>query len=140
MVEVARTKVERPGRVYRETCPQYLILNDRHPAGLLGKCATPVRGTTDNEALWRGLADGTIDCVGTDHIHQSRVCKLVEGDVWHTNAGVPGHETLLALLLSAERLPLPRVAAVTSENAARVFGLWPPQVRELASTRAGRRG
>jgi dihydroorotase-like cyclic amidohydrolase len=122
---VARAKAERPGRVFGETCPQYLVLHDRHPAGLLAKCAPPVHGLEDNEALWRALADGTIDCVGTDHIHQSRARKLVEGDVWRTNAGVPGHETLLPLLLSAGRLPLPRVAAVTSANAARAFGLWP---------------
>ncbi len=122
---VARAKAARPGQVFGETCPQYLVLNDRHPAGLLAKCAPPVHGPEDNEALWQGLADGTIDCVGTDHIHQSRARKVVEGDVWRTNAGVPGHETLLPLLLSAGRLPLPRVAAVTSANVARAFGLWP---------------
>jgi len=122
---VARAKAERPGRVFGETCPQYLVLHDRHPAGLLAKCAPPVHAREDNEALWRGLADGTIDCVGTDHIHQGRARKVVEGDVWRTNAGVPGHETLLPLLLSGERLSLSRVAAVTSGNAARAFGLWP---------------
>jgi len=123
--EVGRAKAERPGWVFGETCPQYLVLHDGHPAGLLAKCAPPVHGREDNEALWRALADGTIDCVGSDHIHQRRARKLVEGDVWRTNAGVPGHETLLPLLLSAGRLPLPRVAAVTSTNAARAFGLWP---------------
>jgi len=122
---VARAKAERPGQVLGETCPQYLVLNDRHPAGLLAKCAPPIHGPEDNEALWRALADGTIDCVGSDHIHQSRARKVVEGDVWRTNAGVPGHETLLPLLLSAGRLSLPRVAAVTSANPARAFGLWP---------------
>lgn len=122
---VARARAGQPGRVLGETCPQYLVLHDRHPAGLLAKCAPPVHGREDNEALWRGLADGTIDCVGTDHIHQARARKVFEGDVWRTNAGVPGHETLLPLLFSAERLSLPRVAAVTSANAARAFGLWP---------------
>lgn len=122
---VARAKAMHPGRVFGETCPQYLVLHDRHPAGLLAKCAPPAHGREDNEELWRGLQNGTIDVVGTDHIHQSRERKLVEDDVWKTNAGVPGHETMLALLLSAERLTLPRVAAVTSSNAARIFGLWP---------------
>jgi dihydropyrimidinase len=122
---VARAKAARPGRVFGETCPQYLALDDRHPAGLRAKCAPPVHGVEDNEALWRGLEDGTIDVVGTDHIHQSLERKVVDGDVWKTNAGVPGHETMLPLLLSAERLPLPRIAAVTSANAAKIFGLWP---------------
>jgi len=122
---VARARAERPDRVIGETCPQYLVLHDRHPAGLLAKFIPPVHGREDNEALWRGLADGTIDCMGTDHIPQPRVQKLVEGDVWRCGAGGPGHETLLPLLLSSGRLSLPRVAAVTSANAARAFGLWP---------------
>jgi dihydropyrimidinase len=121
----ARARAARPGMVFAETCPQYLALHDRCDAGLLGKCAPPVHGPDDNEALWRGLEDGSIDVIGTDHIHQSRERKLVDGDVWRTNAGVPGHETMLPLLLSSERLSLERVAAVTSTNAARIFGLWP---------------
>jgi dihydroorotase-like cyclic amidohydrolase len=120
---VARAKAARPGLVYAETCPQYFALHDRHEAGLTAKCAPPIHRPEDNEAIWRGLEDGTIDVVGTDHIHQSRERKVVEGDVWRTNAGVPGHETMLPLLLSAERLPLPRVAEVASTNAARIFGL-----------------
>ncbi len=123
--EVAQAKAERPGWVIGETCPHYLVLHDRHPAGLLAKCSPPVRRREDNEALWRGLEDGTIDCIGTDHIHQSRARKVVQDDVWRTNNGVPGHETLLPLLLSAERLPLSQVAAVTSSNVAKAFGLWP---------------
>lgn len=123
--EVRRAKAERPSRVFAETCPQYLVLRDRHGAGLLAKCSPPVRTREDSEALWRALEDGTIDCVGTDHIPQSRAHKVVQGDVWRTIAGVPGHETLLPLMLSAERLSLPRLAEVTSANAARIFGLWP---------------
>jgi dihydropyrimidinase len=120
---VRRAKARLPGMVFGETCPQYFALHDRHELGLVAKCAPPVHGPPDNEAIWRGLEDGTIDVVGTDHIHQTRERKLVEGDVWRTNAGVPGHETMLPLLLSARRLSLPRVAAVTSTNAARIFGL-----------------
>jgi dihydropyrimidinase len=120
---VRRAKEKLPGMVFGETCPQYFALHDRHPAGLVAKCAPPVHGPEDNEALWRGLEDGTIDVVGTDHIHQTRARKVVDDDVWRTNAGVPGHETMLPLLLSARRLSLPRVAAVASTNAARIFGL-----------------
>src|SRR5262245_45926811 len=46
---VARAKAERRGRVYGETCPQYFALHDRHPAGLLAKCAPPIHGPEDNE-------------------------------------------------------------------------------------------
>jgi dihydropyrimidinase len=123
--EVRRAKAVRAGAVFGETCPQYLVLHERHQAGLLAKCSPPVRTRADNEALWRALEDGTIDCVGTDHIPQSRAHKVVEGDVWRSIAGGPGHETLLPLLLSAERLSLTRVAEITSTNAARLFGLWP---------------
>jgi dihydroorotase-like cyclic amidohydrolase len=122
---VARARAERPGQVIGETCPQYLVLHDQHPAGLLAKFIPPVHGPEDNEALWRALAGGVIDCMGTDHIPQPRTQKLVPGDVWRCGAGGPGHETLLPLLLSGGRLSLQRVAAVTSGNPARAFGLWP---------------
>ncbi len=122
---VARASAERPGQVFGETCPQYLVLHDRYPAGVLAKFHPPVHGLEDNDALWRGLVDGTIACVGTDHIPQPRAEKVVEGDIWRSRPGAAGHETLLPLLLSAGRLSLPRVAAVASATAARIFGLWP---------------
>ena len=52
-----------------ETCPHYLCLQaESVPTGdTTYKCAPPIRGKANQEALWAALADGTIDFVVTDH-------------------------------------------------------------------------
>src|SRR5205807_1077699 len=52
-----------------ETCPHYLHLSaDKIPDGqTLFKCAPPIRSRENCEKLWRGLQDGVIDLVATDH-------------------------------------------------------------------------
>jgi allantoinase len=52
-----------------ETCPHYLALTaEEVPDGdTRFKCCPPVRDAGNREALWRGLADGTIDAVVSDH-------------------------------------------------------------------------
>lgn len=51
-----------------ETCPHYLVLSVDSPLGTMGKVNPPLRTAADQEALWGGLLDGTIDTIGTDHI------------------------------------------------------------------------
>jgi len=52
-----------------ETCPHYLVLAaEQVPDGATAfKCCPPVRGEANRDALWAGLADGTIDQVVSDH-------------------------------------------------------------------------
>uniref|UniRef100_E6QLB5 allantoinase n=1 Tax=mine drainage metagenome TaxID=410659 RepID=E6QLB5_9ZZZZ len=52
-----------------ETCPHYLhFAAEEIPDGAtLFKCAPPIRGAANREALWRGLKDGVLDFVATDH-------------------------------------------------------------------------
>ena len=56
-------------RVTVETCPHYLVLRAEDvPDGATPyKCCPPVRGDANRDALWGGLADGTIDQVVSDH-------------------------------------------------------------------------
>jgi allantoinase len=56
-------------RVTAETCPHYLAISaEEVPDGATQfKCCPPVREASNRELLWRGLADGTIDCVVSDH-------------------------------------------------------------------------
>ena len=56
-------------RVTVETCPHYLSFTaEEVPDGATQfKCCPPIREAANREALWRGLADGTIDCVVSDH-------------------------------------------------------------------------
>jgi allantoinase len=56
-------------RVTVETCPHFLTLTaEEVPDGATEfKCCPPIREAANQDALWRALADGTIDCVVSDH-------------------------------------------------------------------------
>ena len=56
-------------RVTAETCPHYLTFAaEEIPGGATQfKCCPPIREADNREQLWRGLADGTIDCIVSDH-------------------------------------------------------------------------
>ena len=61
-------------RVTAETCPHYLTLTDEvYEESDQTRCACfvispPLRSAADRDALWTGLADGTLDLVATDHV------------------------------------------------------------------------
>lgn len=111
---------------FAETCPHYLFHNvEESPAAV--KFSPPVRFQADNAALWQAVADGTIDCIGSDNTTTCSPAKA--GDIWSITRGGPGAGVLLPLLLSEGtnkgRLPIERVADVTSTKAAKVLGLHP---------------
>lgn len=56
-------------RLSVESCPHFLTLTaEEVPDGATEfKCCPPIREAANRDALWRGLADGTIDCVVSDH-------------------------------------------------------------------------
>lgn len=118
--------------VIAETCPQYLLLDESvfaRPDGHRFLCSPPIRSAADQEALWAGIADGTIDTVGSDHCvfltHQKDEHR---NDFARVPNGLPGVETRLPLIVSEgtrRGIALPRLAAVLSTNVARTFGLYP---------------
>ncbi|MFC4948414.1 allantoinase AllB [Pseudonocardia sp. GCM10023141] len=56
-------------RLTVETCPHYLTLVAEEIAdgATQFKCCPPIRESANRDLLWEGLADGTIDCVVSDH-------------------------------------------------------------------------
>lgn len=56
-------------RVTVESCPHFLTLTaEEVPDGATEfKCCPPIREASNQDALWAGLADGTIDCIVSDH-------------------------------------------------------------------------
>jgi len=115
-------------RVCAETCPQYLTLtnDDLLRLGPLLKIGPPLRSSEDQEALWRGVSDGSIDTVASDHAPKA---KAIGDGFSAAPYGSPQIETMLPLLVHAclidERITLPRLVRVTCENPARIFGLYP---------------
>ena len=143
-IEEVRRARERGSKVVVETCPQYLLLDNSHygtaePTGgddgdelevRAYVMSPPLRATENLEALWTGLADGDIQFVGTDHcsfnLHGQ---KDQATDFAGIPNGAPGVELRLALLytygVAGRRISAERFVAVTAENAARYFGLYP---------------
>jgi len=113
-------------RVWAETCPQYLTLTRFDTDKIWGKINPPLRGTEDIDQLWKELAGGTIDCIGSDHFPLSPEEK---DDLWTAKPGMPGVETLLPLMLdrgvNSGLITLERLVEVCCENPARIFGLYP---------------
>ena len=93
--EIRRSKIEYPG-IFLETCPQYLTLTKNSPVGNLGKVNPPLRSTDDVEALWRGISEGVVDTIGTDHCANLKETK--KGDIWSAKTGFPGSATMLPIL------------------------------------------
>jgi len=115
-------------RVYAETCPQYLTLTneDLLAQGALLKIGPPLRTGEDRDALWSALAAGGLDTVGSDHAPKD---KARADDFFAAPFGSPQIETMLPLVydggVASSRLTIERMVRVTSENPAKVFGLYP---------------
>ena len=118
-------------RVTAETCPQYLQFDasSLDDLGPYAKCNPPFKSPEDVEALWEGLADGTIDTVASDHSPFTVEEKeRAWDDIWSAPPGFPGVEVLGPYILGAAldgRLSIRRAEEVLWINPARIFGLWP---------------
>ena len=127
---------ERGQRVYVETCPHYLILDDSRyrqddfdaAAGYI--CAPPLRTKPDQDALWRALANGTVQTVSTDHCSFTREQKRAgRDDFTKIPGGLPGVESRGLLLytygVAAGRITKEQMCALLAENPARLYGAYP---------------
>ena len=112
--------------VYSEIGTHYLVLHKD-----AWKINVPLRDRSTHETLWRALASGAIDCIGSDHVAHTRTRESMEtGNVWTTISGFPSRvEGMLPMMLSEGvnkgRISIERLSQVASENPARIFGLYP---------------
>lgn len=120
--------------VFAETCPHYLALDesryelpDEDAARYV--ISPPLRSVADRDALWAGLAEGSLSVVATDHV-PDRVA--VEKQSWRESFdrisnGGPGIETLLSVVYSEGvargRITVERMVDLLSTTPARLFGL-----------------
>lgn len=110
---------------YGETCPEYLVLNIDNCDNVRDKRNPPIRRKEDNEALWKALADGTISTVGSD---SGDVGSQDKKDIWSAIVGTSETQTMLPIIFNGVnegRLSINQAVAVTSTNAAKIFGLYP---------------
>lgn len=127
---------ERGQTVFVETCPQYLLLDDRAYNGPFERAAPfvmspPLRALEHLEALGQALEGGQIDVVATDHCSFNLVGQKDVGrhDFTRIPGGAAGVQHRLALMnalmaIRPEISPMDWVRLI-SEGPARIFGLYP---------------
>jgi dihydropyrimidinase len=134
--------------VMGETCPQYLFFTEEHlkrPDGAKWICSPPMRKEGDNQRIWQGLEDNTIQTVGTDHcpfFYDGTKAITYEGqevkipgkelgadDFTKIPNGLPGVADRMPILWTEGvvkgRITPNQFVAYTSANPARIFGLYP---------------
>ena len=133
VAEVARARTAGQP-IHAETCPQYLFLTEEaltRPDGQKFICSPPLRNAATAEALWQGLQAGVLEMSSSDHspsnFDASGKLRDGGGDFRKVPNGMPGIGARLPLMFSEgvakERISLNHFVALTSANAARIFGL-----------------
>ena len=127
-VDAIRYLRQKGAKVYAETCPHYLTLTRDTSMGVLARMEPPLRSEADVEGLWRAVADGTFDTIGSDHVPLPRRQKEEDG-LWKGTPGVGGIGTILPLMMTEGvnkgRITIGRLVELTAENPARIFGIYP---------------
>ena len=123
-------------RVYVETCPQYLALDDgvyydpNWSAAARYVCAPPIRAEENQRALWRGLRRGEIQTISTDHCSFTLAQKdMGREDFTKIPGGLPGVETRGEVVytrgVAAGRMTVAGMCRALCENPAKLYGLYP---------------
>ncbi len=134
-----RNAQTRGQKVFAETCPQYLLLTaaDLDRPGLEGAkwmFSPPARDAADQEAIWRGVRNGTFQLVTSDHAPyrfdaSGKLAAGPEPSFKQIANGIPGIELRLPLLFSEgvrkNRIDLNRLVELACTNPARIYGLHP---------------
>jgi dihydroorotase len=125
-VRAVRDAKKRGLPVTAEVTPHHLTLTDVACCSYdtSTKCAPPLRSEADRQAVREALADGTIDCIATDHAPHATQEKQLEFD--QAAFGMIGLETALGLglkLVDDKVLTLPALIRRLTVGAAHVFGL-----------------
>jgi len=135
-LQVIREARSRGLEIYAETCPQYLLLDESRCevddfSAAKYVMSPPLRAIENQELLWAGIRDGSIATVGSDHcsFNFAGQKELGRDDFSKIPNGGPGVENRFGLLYSngvaAAKIDIHQFVAVTSTNAAKLFGLYP---------------
>jgi dihydroorotase len=134
-VRILREAKARGIAVTAEVTPHHLSLTDASVIGYDTACKVnpPLREQADVDAVREALADGTIDCVATDHAPHSSLEKDCEFS--EASPGMIGLELVVPVLLDlvrAKKLSLARLVDALTRAPSRVIGLESPSIREGA--------
>ena len=133
VIERAR---EEGQKVYVETCPQYLLLDDSKYLledfeSAKYVLSPPLRKEKDIASLWKALKEGEIETIGTDHCSFNFKDQKIRGleDFSKIPNGIPGveHRPVLLYTYGVKEgiLTKEQLCALLSTNAAKLFGMYP---------------
>ena len=133
-VELVRVFKAMGANLHAEATPHHFTLTDEAVLkyGSLAKMNPPLRTEEDRKAIIRGLADGTIDLIATDHAPHSAEEKA--RSLTAAPSGIIGLETSLALgitgLVRPGHLSLPGLLKAMTVNPARLYHLPAGRIAE----------
>ncbi|MBE6044877.1 MAG: dihydropyrimidinase [Clostridium thermopalmarium] len=127
---------DRGQNVYSETCPQYLLLDEErykepNNEGLKYIMSPPLRKKENQAPLWKGIKDGHIHTVATDHcpFAFNKDKQMGKDDFTKCPNGAPGIEERIPLMFSEgvmkKKISLNKFVEVCCTNPAKIFGLYP---------------
>lgn len=147
-VDMLRYAREHGVQLMGETCPQYLFFTEddlARPDGAGWVCSPPLRTAKDQQRIWKGLKDKTVQVISTDHcpfflngtrpiLYEGKEVaipgkELGRDDFTMIPNGLPGVGDRLPVLwtkmVSSGEFSINEFVALTSTNPARIFGMYP---------------
>jgi len=110
-----------------EVTPNHLLLSnvDFERIGSVLAMMPPLRSKTNADALWKGISEGSVDVLCSDHAPHTKDEKSTNS-IWDAKVGVPGLETTLPLMLTMvkkNRLTLDALVRLLAEKPAEIFNI-----------------
>ncbi len=130
---IARRARERGQEVYLESCPQYLVLEEKmydEPDGAKYVMSPPLRSKEDQEALVQAMGSGEIDWIGTDHCSFTMAQKAAGKEDFsktpNGGAGVQNRaEIVYTRAVRGGYIDMVAMGQLLSTRAAKLFGMYP---------------
>ena len=125
MEMVRAAKLSNPEIIAETSCNYLWFSNEDYKRlGSKAKCNPSIKTPQDREALRRGLAEGLIDTIGSDHA--PHLLEEKDNKYGKAPSGLPTIQQSLPVLLTIakqEDIPLTRIASVFSEKASEIYRL-----------------
>jgi dihydroorotase-like cyclic amidohydrolase len=115
--------------LFCESTSTYLYYDNADPAGMKVKRHPAIRSAADRDALWGGVAEGTIETFGTDNVTATAEENNYVGSFWENRGAFPSLATHVTQILHRghheQGLPLWLLADRMCRRPAELFGLYP---------------
>ena len=120
-----------------ETCVPYLVFScdddrcfDNEEFNRMAKVGPPIHEKADQDRLWLGINDGTVDTLGTDHVAYIKESKLDRKTFWDATIGSGdcmsrSLELMLTEGINKNKCSIDSLRKIMSENVAKAFNMYP---------------